>query len=200
MNLENHCYQKRPRIRSFLPGQSKIKVFSEELRWRIMSPRLSHKGRIKTFFGLFFLLIVALVLDCQLRYPDKMIIYEGETLNTKNQSAFSLSIPAGTAGVLTETGELTEDSYNSTLHANQSGDFEMTLARRNSLPRFPWTILWKNRNTYITRKRHWKKWTKKLRCLRIKKACKRTQRARPSVLKSKRELIWADFFQINTRR
>ena len=91
-----------------------------------MSPRLSHKGRIKTFFGLFFLLIVALVLDCQLRSPDTIILYEGETL-VENTSAFSLSVPAGTGGVLSEDGTLEEDSYSRTLRGSQTGDFEMTL-------------------------------------------------------------------------
>ncbi len=92
-----------------------------------MSPRLSNKGRIKGFFSLIFLLVIAMILDCQLRYPDTIILYEGETLVTKNATAFSLSVPAGTGGMLSETGELEEDSYSRALRVNQSGDYEMTL-------------------------------------------------------------------------
>ncbi len=92
-----------------------------------MRRQLTNKNRVKTFFGFLFLLIVAMILDCQLSYPDEMIFFEGESLTMESQSAFSLEVPVGESGVLTENGEFQADIYNQSLSMNQSGDYEMVL-------------------------------------------------------------------------
>ncbi len=92
-----------------------------------MKRRLTNQNRVKTFFGFLFLLLVAMILDCQLTYPDEMIFFEGESLEIESQSAFSFDVPVGTGGVLSEDGEITADVYHQSLQMNQSGDYEMVL-------------------------------------------------------------------------
>ena len=76
-----------------------------------MNQRLTKKGRVKAFFCFIFLLVVAMTLECQLRYPDTIILFEGETLPLSGKSAYYMDIPAGVGGVLTESGELSADHY-----------------------------------------------------------------------------------------
>ncbi len=92
-----------------------------------MPYKLKTKGRITLFCGLFLLLISSVVADCYLRFPENMTIFEGEALPLSSSSAASLSVPTGTGGVLSETGALQKDSYNSSVTVAQTGQFDMTV-------------------------------------------------------------------------
>ena len=88
---------------------------------------LAVRRRARIFFCFLFLLVVALVLECQLRYPETITIFQGESLPTKSKSAYLLDLPAGQNGVLTESGELVPDGYNRFLSRETDGSFEMTV-------------------------------------------------------------------------
>ena len=97
---------------------------------------LTKKGRLKAFFCFIFLLIIIMILECQLRYPDRIILFEGEPLPHGGQSAYSLNLdtPAGQTGVLADTGELTQDSYSRGPLVNQGDSYDMTLKLFGVIP------------------------------------------------------------------
>jgi len=99
-----------------------------------MNQGLTKKGRVKAFFCFIFLLIVAMTLECQLRYPDTIVLFEGETLPLSGKSAYYMDIPAGVGGVLTENGELWADSYSQHMQASETGDYDVTLKLFGLIP------------------------------------------------------------------
>ncbi len=99
-----------------------------------MSWGLTKAGRVKVFFRLLFLLIVAMILECQLRYPETIILFEGESLPTRGNSAYYLDAPTGSQGVLSEDGQLEEDSYNQYVRPNETGGYDMTLKLFGLIP------------------------------------------------------------------
>ncbi len=99
-----------------------------------MPYKLKAKGRITLFCGLFLLLFSSLVTDCYLRFPENMTIFEGESLPLSTPSAVSLSVPTGTAGVLSEAGTLQKDAYQSSITMAQTGQFDMTVKLFGIIP------------------------------------------------------------------
>ncbi len=88
---------------------------------------LKNKERIRLFLWLNLLVLAALVLECQLLYPERITLYEGEALPLDGRSAYFLDVPAGNSGVLDDSGEIRHDSYGRSLQLNESGDFSMTV-------------------------------------------------------------------------
>lgn len=89
-----------------------------------MQQRLPLKSRIKLFALFFLILISAMILDCQLCYPETILLYEGERLTDREIAAYSLEVPASAGGVLTENGTLVFDSYSQGFALNETGGFE----------------------------------------------------------------------------
>ncbi len=100
-----------------------------------MNRRLTKKGRIQAFFCFLFFLVVAMILECQIRYPDRILMFEGETL-ADNGGAYSLVLdaPAGTTGVLTEDGTLSQDEYGQNYESGKSGSYDMTVKLFGVIP------------------------------------------------------------------
>ncbi len=67
---------------------------------------LKLKKRATIFFFLMCVVALLLIIDCNLKYPRDITIYEGENLIADPSSPYSLSMPASFGGVLSETGEV----------------------------------------------------------------------------------------------
>lgn len=98
---------------------------------------LSLKKRATIFFS--FLCIVALLLfiECNIRYPENIIIYKGENLITDSSSAYSLSMPASFGGVLSESGEIKEDNFSQSrkyITANDEGKYDASVKLFGVIP------------------------------------------------------------------
>ena len=100
-----------------------------------MNQRLTEKGRIKAFFCFLFLLIITMILDCQFRYPDRILLFEGETL-IENTGAYTLvsDAPAGTSGVLSEDGTVSRATGGPAGIGGHSGSYEMTVKLFGIIP------------------------------------------------------------------
>ncbi len=100
-----------------------------------MNRGLSKKGRVKAFFCFIFLLIVTMILECQIRYPDRILLFEGEGL-PGGGGAYSLALdaPAGTTGVLTENGILSRDGYGQNQSGSHIGNYDLTVKLFGVIP------------------------------------------------------------------
>jgi len=99
-----------------------------------MIERIRRTTRISLFFRLILLVIVTMILDCQLRYPNTITLFEGEQLPIQSASVYSIDTPAGTNGVLTHTGQLIADNYNRHVTLSQTGDYAMTVKLFGLIP------------------------------------------------------------------
>ncbi|MBR5157050.1 MAG: SpoIVB peptidase [Clostridia bacterium] len=75
-----------------------------------MRKPISLKKRSVIFFCLFLLLSAGITVDCSLRYPDCIDIFEGEFLTDDNTSSIILDIPASNEGVLLDDGTISGGS------------------------------------------------------------------------------------------
>ncbi|MBE7035147.1 MAG: SpoIVB peptidase [Ruminococcaceae bacterium] len=88
------------------------------------------KSRLILFLCLIFLLFIALVADCYIRYPAEITIFEGERVVFGAASPSSLSEPVGMSGVLSETGTLEHDAA----LPYMTDDYTMTVKLLGLLP------------------------------------------------------------------
>ncbi len=99
-----------------------------------MFHRLTKKGRVKAFFCFLFLVLVVGMAESRLKFPERIVLYEGENLPESNNLLYSLNanVPVGKSGVLTQTGTLSQDAY--TPDASGGGDYDMTLKLFGVIP------------------------------------------------------------------
>lgn len=88
------------------------------------------RKRATIFFS--FLSVVALLLciECNVKFPAEITVYEGEKLMVGSASPYSLSMPASFGGVLSETGEIKKDDFSQNekyVKADGSGEYSATV-------------------------------------------------------------------------
>jgi len=74
-----------------------------------MQRGLKKRQRLKIFALLFIMLMAAMILDCQLCYPETVTLFEGERFLIQQDLPYSLEIPAADSGVLSDEGTIEED-------------------------------------------------------------------------------------------
>lgn len=90
--------------------------------------------RMKIFAASLAVLTAALILECQLYYPETITLFEGERLHVRSGSPYYLEMPASRGGVLTEEGALEHDSYNQFVRLSATGDYETTVKLFGVIP------------------------------------------------------------------
>ncbi|MBR5235847.1 MAG: SpoIVB peptidase [Clostridia bacterium] len=98
-----------------------------------MKISLKQNKRPVIFLFLMVHVFAALILDCQLQYPGHIKIYEGESLSSPTNSAFSFDTSAGLSGVLSESGSLERDPYNQAMSRSDNG-YDMTVKLFGVIP------------------------------------------------------------------
>ncbi len=93
-----------------------------------MRKPISLKKRSVIFLCLFLLLSAGLTVDCKLRFPNRINIFEGESLTPDSTSSFTFEIPAANGGVLQDDGTLASDT------AMLSGSFDAELKLFGIIP------------------------------------------------------------------
>lgn len=68
---------------------------------------LSLKKRAAIFAAFLTALSVGLAVECNLRFPSHINIFEGETLDTRSSSPYTIGMPAAFGGVLEDNGTIT---------------------------------------------------------------------------------------------
>ncbi|MBE7021953.1 MAG: SpoIVB peptidase [Ruminococcaceae bacterium] len=90
--------------------------------------------RIKIFAAFLAMLSAALILECQLYFPETITLFEGERLHVRSSSPYYLEMPASGGGVLTEEGILEHDTYNHFVRLNETGTYETTVKLFGVIP------------------------------------------------------------------
>ena len=99
-----------------------------------MKKGLNPRERIKIFAALFAMLTAAMILDCQLCYPDTITLYEGERLYIQTNSPYYLDMPVSTGGVLAEDGTIEHDAYSRFVKLDEVGGYETTIKLFGVIP------------------------------------------------------------------
>jgi len=98
---------------------------------------LNFKRRATMFFS--FLCIVALLLfiECNIKYPADITLYEGENIEYSPSSPYSLSMPASFGGVLGDEGEIERDSFSQSreyITAKDTGEYSASVKLFGVIP------------------------------------------------------------------
>ncbi len=99
-----------------------------------MRQGLKRKGRLTLFGGFIMLVIASMVLQCQLEFPSRIILFEGEQWPVHSGSAYSIDMPASMGGVLSETGSLEADRYRQSLSLEKTNEYNMTVKLFGFIP------------------------------------------------------------------
>lgn len=94
--------------------------------------KLRLKKRIILFSGLLAVVAAGLALECNLKYPNHINIFEGELLNLRSSSPYTIDAPANFGGVLEEDGSVgADDAY---VKADKTGSYEVNLKLFGIIP------------------------------------------------------------------